>query len=150
MVALLLPVGLSTSARANIVGEGFTVTPADLAFILKQIKIAEAHSAVLAAQGPGDSTDPMRCQAMIGTGPNQIESPLVSFGLRTVDGSCNNLQPGQATYGAADQTFPRLTEPVFAPAEPITPASRSARSDPRPTHRPAATCSTPSPARSAT
>ena len=54
---------------------------------------------------------------MIGTGPNQIESPLVSFGLRTVDGSCNNLQPGQATYGAADQTFPRLTNPVFKSAE---------------------------------
>ena len=120
MVALVLPMAMSASRAANIVGEGFTVTPADLAFILKQIKIAEAHSAVLAAQGPGDSTDPVRCQAMIGTGPNQIESPLVSFGLRTVDGACNNLQPGQATYGAADQTFPRLTKPVFAPAEPIT------------------------------
>ena len=57
---------------------------------------------------------------MIGTGPNQIESPLLSFGLRTVDGSCNNLQPGQATYGAADQTFPRLTtrssRPLRTPA----------------------------------
>ena len=111
MVALLLPMGLgSTAQAANVVGEGFTVTPSDLSFILKQIKIAEAHSAVLAAQGPGPSTDPVRCQSMIGTGPNQIESPLLSFGLRTVDGSCNNLQPGQATYGAADQTFPRLTD----------------------------------------
>ena len=118
MVALLLPMGLgSTAQAANVVGEGFTVTPADLSFILKQIKIAEAHSAALAAQGPGPSTDPVRCQSMIGTGPNQIESPLLSFGLRTVDGSCNNLQPGQATYGAADQTFPRLTTPVFQAAE---------------------------------
>ena len=122
MVALVLPMAMSASRAATVVGQGFTVTPADLAFILKQIKIAEAHSAVLAAQGPGDSSDPVRCQSMIGTGPNQIESPLVSFGLRTVDGSCNNLQAGQATYGAADQTFPRLTEPVFAPAEDITPA----------------------------
>jgi Ca2+-binding RTX toxin-like protein len=123
MVALLLPLGLGSSAQAaNIVGQGFTVSPADLSFILKQIKIAEAHSAVLAAQGPGPSTDPVRCQSMIGTAPNQIESPLVSFGLRTVDGSCNNLQPGQATYGAADQTFPRLTTPVFKDAEPITSA----------------------------
>ncbi len=88
MVALLLPMGLgSTAQAANIVGEGFTVTPADLSFILKQIKIAEAHSAALAAQGPGPSTDPVRCQSMIGTGPNQLESPLLSFGLRTVDGS---------------------------------------------------------------
>ena len=30
---------------------------------------------------------------MIGTGPDQIPSPLLSFGLRTVDGSCNNLSP---------------------------------------------------------
>ena len=123
MVALLLPVGLSTSARANVVGEGFTVTPSDLAFILKQIKIAEAHSAVLAAQGPGPSTDPVRCQAMIGTGPNQIASPLLSFGLRTVDGTCNNLQAGQETFGAADQTFPRLTDPVFKTAERRRPRS---------------------------
>ena len=117
MVALVLPMAMSASRAANVVGEGFTVTPSDLAFILKQIKIAEAHAAVLKAQGPGPSTDPVRCQSMIGTGPNQIESPLVSFGLRTVDGSCNNLQPGQATYGAADQTFPRLTSPVFKTAE---------------------------------
>ena len=124
MVALLLPVGPAhVRTAANIVGEGFTVTPADLAFILKQIKIAEAHSAVLAAQGPGDSTDPMRCQSMIGTGPNQIESPLLSFGLRTVDGTCNNLQPGQETYGAADQTFPRLTTPMFKPPRTSPPTS---------------------------
>ncbi|MFL6177116.1 MAG: hypothetical protein ACJ715_10730, partial [Ornithinibacter sp.] len=128
MVALVLPMAMSASRAANIVGEGFTVTPADLAFILKQIKIAEAHSAVLAAQGPGPSTDPVRCQSMIGTGPNQIESPLVSFGLRTVDGSCNNLQPGQATYGAADQTFPRLTNPVFKTAEDATAFGGSATS----------------------
>ena len=31
-------------AAAGPVGNGFTVTPADLAFILKQIKIAEHHS----------------------------------------------------------------------------------------------------------
>jgi hypothetical protein len=128
MVALLLPMSLATSASANVVGEGFTVTPSDLAFILKQIKIAEAHSAALAAQGPGPSTDPVRCQSMIGTGPNQIESPLLSFGLRTVDGSCNNLQAGQATYGAADQTFPRLTNPVFKSAGDATAFGGSATS----------------------
>ena len=146
MVALLLPMGLgSTAQAANIVGEGFTVTPADLSFILKQIKIAEAHSAVLAAQGPGPSTDPVRCQSMIGTGPNQIESPLVSFGLRTVDGSCNNLQPGQATYGAADQTFPRLTTPVFQSAEDASAFGGPDPGTPR-TARPPVRSSTPSPA----
>ena len=54
---------------------------------------------------------------MIGTGPNQIESPLLTLGLRTVDGTCNNLQPGQEKYGAADETFPRLTTPEFNAAE---------------------------------
>ena len=120
------------------------MTPSDLSFILKQIKIAEAHSAVLAAQGPGPSTDPVRCQSMIGTGPNQIESPLLSFGLRTVDGSCNNLQPGQATYGAADQTFPRLTDPVFQTAEDATAFGRPRHHLVRADHR--RRSSTPSPA----
>src|SRR5919107_4112272 len=119
-VALLLSAGVlqvgPTSAQAAApVGQGFTVTPADLAFILKQIKIAEAHVAnTTSATGP--------CGALIGTGPNQIPSPLVSQGLRTVDGSCNNLQPGQETFGAADQKFPRLTTPVFKSAENSPPA----------------------------
>ena len=62
MVALLLPFGLATPANANVVGEGFTVTPSDLAFILKQIKIAEAHSAVTRRAGPR-ATRPTRCGA---------------------------------------------------------------------------------------
>ena len=92
------------------VGQGFTVSPADLAFILRQIKIAEAHVANTIG-----STDP--CGALVGPGPDQIASPLVSEGLRTVDGTCNNLLPGQETFGAADRAFPRLTTPVFGAAE---------------------------------
>lgn len=92
------------------VGAGFTVTPADLAFILKQIKIAEAHVANTTSEtGP--------CGALLGTGPNQLSSPLLSFGLRTVDGSCNNLQKGQETFGASDQVFPRLGSKSFNAAE---------------------------------
>ncbi|HKS00863.1 MAG TPA: peroxidase family protein [Arthrobacter sp.] len=91
------------------VGEGFTITASDLSFILKQIKIAERHAATYSPEHP--------CDTLIGTGPDQIPSPLVSAGLRTVDGSCNNLQPGQETFGAADQKFPRLTTPVFKSAE---------------------------------
>ncbi|WP_458781291.1 peroxidase family protein [Arthrobacter sp. D3-16] len=92
------------------VGAGFTVTPADLSFILKQIKIAEAHVANTTSEtGP--------CGALVGTGPNQLASPLLSHGLRTVDGSCNNLQPGQETFGASDQVFPRLGSKSFGAAE---------------------------------
>src|SRR6185436_14742368 len=51
--ALLLPMALgfpAVAAHAAVsapVGQGFTVTPSDLAFILKQIKIAERHAATL-------------------------------------------------------------------------------------------------------
>jgi Ca2+-binding RTX toxin-like protein len=91
-------------------GAGFTVTPADLAFILKQIKIAESHVANTTSEtGP--------CGALVGTGPNQLASPLLSHGLRTVDGSCNNLQAGQETFGASDQVFPRLGSKSFTAAE---------------------------------
>ena len=41
------------------------------------------------------------------------------WGLRTVDGTCNNLVPGRTTFGAADQNFPRAWS---SPAE-----SRSGR-----------------------
>ncbi len=104
---------VSSQAAINTspVGSGFTVTPADLTYILQQIKIAEFHAA---------NTTPATglCGALVGPGANQIPTPLLSLGLRTVDGSCNNLQAGQETYGAADQTFPRLTTPNFnRPAE---------------------------------
>ena len=120
---LMTSVGVGPSQAApvaNIVGQGFTVTPSDLAFILLQIKIAERHSNALLTNtppNPNPTGDPVYCQSMVGTGVDQIANPMLSFGLRTVDGSCNNLQPGQETYGAADQTFRRLSTPVFDPAE---------------------------------
>jgi hypothetical protein len=124
MVAALLPLGLVAPAQGAppppVVGQGFTVTPADLAFILKQIKIAENHAASATVANP--------CAGLIGTGPNQIESPLLSLGLRTVDGTCNNLQAGQEKFGAADMTFPRLTDPEFSPAENATAFGGSATS----------------------
>ena len=110
---VLAPTTAPPAAAAD-VGQGFTITTSDLAYILKQIKIAEAHVANTTSEtGP--------CGALIGTGPNQIASPLVSAGLRTVDGSCNNLVPGKERIGAADEVFPRLTNPEFKAAEP-TPA----------------------------
>jgi len=96
------------------VGQGFTVLPSDLAFILKQIKIAEHHAATYSPEHP--------CDTLVGPGPDQIPDYLTSYGLRTVDGSCNNLVPGRENFAAADQPFPRLTTPIFADAEPITPS----------------------------
>jgi Ca2+-binding RTX toxin-like protein len=120
------------------VGSGFTVTPGDLSFILKQIKIGEHHSKEFLG-GPGTTAnpdptnDPEYCSSLLGPGPDQIPDVLTSYGLRTVDGSCNNLKTGPggtnpdvpgapSKFGASDQPFPRLTTPVFSAAEPITPA----------------------------
>src|SRR3954469_10296337 len=90
-------------------GQGFTVTPGDLKFILKQIKIAEHHAAT--------QTPTNMCGTLVGPDANQIPDRLTSYGLRTVDGSCNNLFPGRETFAAADQKFPRLTDPVFRAGE---------------------------------
>ena len=110
MSASFLPMVAPANAVVAPVGQGFAVTASDLSFILKQIKIAEAHVAnTTSTTGP--------CGALVGTGLNQIPSPLVSMGLRTVDGSCNNLQPGQETFGSADQIFPRLGSKKFLTAQ---------------------------------
>src|SRR3954465_5395350 len=98
------------SANAAPTGQGFTVPAGDLSDLLEQIQHAEAH-----VQNTTSLTGP--CGALLGNGPHQIPSPLLSFGLRTVDGSCNNLQPGQETFGAADQAFPRLPTPFFRPPQ---------------------------------
>ncbi len=58
----------------------------DLEYILKQIKIAEQHAA--------------------GTPMSElVDNPLLPYGLRTVDGSYNNLVPGREQWGASDEEF---------------------------------------------
>lgn len=127
-IVAMTNVGVDTSLAAapgqvepSQVGSGFTVTAADLAFILKQIKIAESHVAATGA----NPVDPDNCRGLLQdpnlpSDPNKIPSPLLSFGLRTVNGACNNLQATQEKYGAADEVFPRLTAPNFnRPADPV-------------------------------
>ena len=118
--------GKNDQARAAVapVGNGFTVTPADLAFILKQIKIAERHSRAFEGipdagtpLNPDPVGDPEYCQSMVGPGKDQIPDRLTSYGLRTVDGSCNNLFAGRDKFAASDQPFPRLTTPLFSAAQ---------------------------------
>src|SRR6185503_17638098 len=53
---------------------------------------------------------------------DQIPDALTSYGLRSVDGSCNDLVKNsnaakRSRFGSADQPFPRLTSPKFRPAE---------------------------------
>jgi len=64
-----------------------TFNRTDLEFILTQIKMAEA-----------------------GQPPVNVH---LAFGLREVAGTNNNLVSGQEDFGASDQTFPRVTEPLF-------------------------------------
>ncbi|GAA1901965.1 peroxidase family protein [Lapillicoccus jejuensis] len=110
----LLPARATTAP----VGQGFTVTTGDLAYILKQIKIAERHSMTRTPANP--------CGTLLnqpGDGipdAEQVPDTVTPYGLRTVDGTCNNLKAGNAGLGAADATFPRLTTPSFRAADPVT------------------------------
>ena len=85
-------------------GPGINLVRSDLDFILKQIKIAEAHAAGVPL------TD-------------LIPNVRLAYGLRAVDGSENNLlvdksqHINQTEFGAADNTFPRLLTPEFKAAE---------------------------------
>src|SRR5215813_12421963 len=76
--------------------QGFTLTAGDVRYIYDQILVAQDHAAGLALLGPG---------------PNQVHDPQLPRGLRTVDGSFNNLVPvpDQHLFGAADLLFPRMT-----------------------------------------
>src|SRR6185436_14025359 len=114
LLAVAAGLGVARSAEAgvsNVVGSGFTLTPGDLSFILQQIKIAEHHAATATPANP--------CGTLVGSGPDEIPDRLSPYGLRTVDGSCNNLFPGRDTFASADRTFPRLTDPSFRDAENI-------------------------------
>ena len=116
--AVVIPVAMMvppvTAQAVAPPGNGFVVTAGDLTFVLKQIKIAERHSATFTSANP--------CGTLVGPASDQIPDALTSYGLRTVDGSCNNLFPGRETFAAADQPFPRLAPAKFRDAEPITPA----------------------------
>ena len=81
----------------------------DLEFILKQIKIAEEHAA-------GGDLRKLVAEAG-GLDPNAATTPtqafLLPYGLRTVDGTYNNLVEGRETWGAADQPFPEMSSPQY-------------------------------------
>ena len=44
-------------------------------------------------------------------------NPHLPFGLREVGGTNNSVVEGQSTFGAADEIFPRVTDPVFQDAQ---------------------------------
>jgi hypothetical protein len=89
-----------------------TYIRSDIEFILNQIKIAEAHARYLA-----NPNDPLG-QPLFGVN-GSVPAYNVSWGLRTVDGSFNNLLPGREEWGAADNPFPSLLPPSYRPATSI-------------------------------
>ena len=76
-------------------------SPEDLRFILNQIRIAERHVA-------GEELRDI------------IPNSTLPWGLRTVDGSYNNLIPGQEHFGAADELFGIATTRTFPDAQALT------------------------------
>jgi hypothetical protein len=86
---------VAPTASAKDTDPDFVLIEEDLEHILKQIQIAEAH----AAGGQ------LRCATRTDTTGKCVPDPALPLGLRTVDGSFNNLE--HPTYGSADQPFPK-------------------------------------------
>ncbi|MFM2077605.1 MAG: hypothetical protein RJA49_1495, partial [Actinomycetota bacterium] len=90
------------------------LTQQDMEFILAQILISEAHP-----DGTGTLCTDTAALTNALACPNSIPNKNWPYGLRNTDGRNNNITPGQAAYGAADLTFPRLTAPVWMAADPL-------------------------------
>src|SRR5258706_5017866 len=111
-------VAVQAQTQSAPVGSGFVLNREDLRFIFHQIMVGQTHATTYSAQHP--------CDTLLGPGPFQVNgignpngNPQLPVGLRTVDGSCNNLVPvpDQHAFGKADRLFPRQTTPVFKDAE---------------------------------
>jgi len=86
----------------------FVLTQNDLEFILRQIQISEAHAA----------GNPLRCANDEDTSGKCVNGDARTLGVRTVDGSENNLLAGQADFGSSNRAFPRMLDPEWRQADP--------------------------------
>ncbi|MFT4469175.1 peroxidase family protein [Arthrobacter sulfonylureivorans] len=130
---VMLPGGVAAAAPPP--GQDFNVSQGDLEFIIKQIDISEAHAEDTLTNP--DSSPLCKSTSTFDVseqthydldGDPCVGSPLLPFGLRTVDGRWNNLMPGQDGYGTAGTTFPRLLEADYKQAEatpPFAPGNNS-------------------------
>ncbi|MGA9278803.1 peroxidase family protein, partial [Ilumatobacter sp.] len=85
----------------------FELIPSDLEFILDQIQISEAHA--YAQFGPVvDDTYTLLCDSPSDTSGKCVPDISLPYGLRTVDGSFNNLLEGNERIGAGNEVMPRL------------------------------------------
>lgn len=111
--AIIVPISIVSAPTPAVAvtdeDPSFVLNQNDLEFILRQIQISEAHAAD--EREPSNST--LLCsnpQDVSGTCVPDVMRPA---GLRTVDGSYNNLVPGQSDYGTSGRAFPRLLDPVW-------------------------------------
>ncbi len=97
----------ATTNAATDENPAFRIIPSDLEFILEQIQISESHAA----------GNPLLCPSNDDTTGKCVRDPMLPHGLRTVDGTFNNLEFDE-TYGSADQMFPRMLPIEWKQADP--------------------------------
>jgi putative cell wall-binding protein/Ca2+-binding RTX toxin-like protein len=108
VVTMLALQPVSAAHAATDEDPSFVLTQNDLEFLLRQIQISESHAA----------GNPLRCANDEDSSGKCVTGDARTLGVRTVDGTENNLVAGQAEYGAADRAFPRLLEPEWRQADP--------------------------------
>jgi putative cell wall-binding protein/Ca2+-binding RTX toxin-like protein len=111
---LLAPPPPPAAAEVTDDTPSFTLNQNDLEFILRQIQISEAH----AADVLNPSNYELLCTDQGDAAQNCVSDEARPKGLRTVDGSFNNLRVQRVDYGASDVAFPRLLEAEWRQAEP--------------------------------
>jgi hypothetical protein len=104
----LVALGATPANAATDKNPSFRLTKADLEDILKHITISENHAA----------GNPLLCESRSDTSGTCVPDPKLAWGLRTVDGSYNNLMEGQEQFGSGLKPFPRTAPAHFQDAEP--------------------------------
>ena len=111
-------------------------TKHDLLFILDGINVSEAHAAQTNSVSGGVWTQSTIDESRVvlrSLLPNSLEP----IGMRTVDGSLNNLEAGQTEFGSGDDAFPRLLDPDYRDDGQITGDGSGVIEDPFPLGNPA-------------
>ncbi|MBP1807421.1 peroxidase family protein [Rubellimicrobium aerolatum] len=86
----------------------FNINIHDLEYILRQIRIGESVS-----RDGLTTTEAI----MLEYGVSATDAALLPAGIRTVDGSDNQILPGRERVGAAGELFPRLLDPDYQDPE---------------------------------